>query len=141
MSAERAERDDSEKDTDDELRRRVAALAALRWADVDYDVRNVGEWGALSGVHTVGVGETAEMDCRVESDSASMEFEEGRLTDTKAYLSFDEDGVTVSLEGHGDREAFVAAGALLTPAQCRELAAMLAQAAEEQERWSEASDQ
>ena len=138
MTANDNSPDDGHEGTDTDyysaLRAATADLAALRWDREGLEADRMDEWEDLRG-HNYSVGRLA-----VDDLTASVVGEYGHITVDAGQaespaLAVDYSDQSISLELNGQLGSGTA-GALanLTPAQAREAAAMLAQAAEELER-------
>ena len=111
----------------------VAAAAATRLDNEEYDIENADQWEPLSG-GTYQIGQfTAQMlTASGQGAVGGWLVERGVLDDCLVEVFYSTDGITVALEGDaGDVRA--STGAELAPDQAREIGAALYQAAEELE--------
>ena len=117
----------------------VAALAAGRWSDAEYDIDAVDEWEPLKGgLYTTGVFSPASILTSGDDPDGGWLVEDDDLSERTLEVTYDSDGVQLAIEGSA---ADTCAGGLaeLSPEQAREIAAALYQAGEELERRTETS--
>ncbi|WP_418280816.1 hypothetical protein [Halorubrum sp. DTA98] len=112
----------------------VAALAAARWNDAEYDIDAVDEWGPIKGgLYTTGVFSPESLLTSGNDPAADWLVEDDDLTDRTLEVTYDSEGVQLAIEGSAEDTR---AGGLaeVSPEQAREIAAAIFQAAEELER-------
>lgn len=112
----------------------VAALAATRWDNEDYDIENAEEWEPIdSGTYETGRFSPDYLSASGQGKFASWLLEDDDLPERTMEVFYSPQAVHLTFEGSdGD----VRAGGLadLTTDQARDLAAALYQAAEELDR-------
>lgn len=113
----------------------VAAAAVARWEDEEYDLENVEEWDPMD-THSFTTGEfTPEAaGTNGEAPYSGWMVEDDVLNERKATVFYDADGVTVSIGGDSDDGMWFGSHVEFTPADAKEYAAAVFQAAEELER-------
>ncbi len=119
----------------------VAAAAAARWDDEDYDIENVDEWEPMDGdTYRTATFTPRYLSATGEGKFASWVLEDEDLPERTMDVFYRTEAVHLTFEG-ADRERDVRAGSLadLSTDQAKELAAALYQAAEELRR-REATD-
>ena len=118
----------------------VAALAATRSENDDYDIENVESWDSLKGgTYTTGTLTPQQLTTSGEGTVSGWLLEDYDFTDRTMEVFYDPDAVHLTLEAQGKD---LRGGGLtgLTTNQARDLAASLFQAAEELDRQQEVSD-
>lgn len=118
----------------------VAALAAARWDDAEYDIDAVDEWGPLEGgVYRTGRFSPASLLASGDDPDGRWLVEDDDLSDRTLDVTYAQEGVEIAIEGSAE-DTRAGALASLSPEQAREIAAALYQAAEELERRTETSE-
>ncbi|ELZ21481.1 hypothetical protein C475_18726 [Halosimplex carlsbadense 2-9-1] len=117
----------------------VAALAATRWEQEDYDIDNVEEWAPLEdGGYTTGEFTPSTLTTSWGNEFSGGAFPDEKFSERTVTVFYDTTDVNLCFEGRdGDPgDGGLRAGGLiqLTPEQARELGASLYQAGEELER-------
>jgi hypothetical protein len=119
----------------------VAALAASRWENEDYDIQNVENWDPLGNdLYVTGAITPDEVTASTDGEYGRLTFNDEDFTERTAQVTYWTDGVSLDIEATGAGN--VRAGQLLglTTDQARELAAILFQAAEELDRRREVTN-
>ncbi|QDX41784.1 hypothetical protein [Salarchaeum sp. JOR-1] len=119
----------------------VAALAASRWENEDYDIQNVENWEPLgTSLYVTGEITPDEVTASADGEYGRLTFNDDDFTERLAQVTYWTEGVSLEIEAKGDGN--VRAGQLtgLTTDEARELATILFQAAEELDRRREVDD-
>lgn len=112
----------------------LAALAGVQWDEEGLDIESADEWEPLGpGLYFTARQSVDELVARVRSDSERLLADDGEFPSPEVQVYYDRDGVHVDLEGSADSTNLSISNAL-TPAQAREVAVGLYQAAEELEK-------
>jgi len=112
----------------------VAALAATRWENEDYDIENADEWEPLKGgIYETGTFTPAALTTSGDGKVAGWLLEGDDFSERAVEVFYDPSAVHLSFEG-SDGDLRAGGLAELTTEQARELAAALFQAAEELDR-------
>jgi len=119
----------------------VAAAAAGRLEEEEYDIVNVDEWDPI-GFDRYCTGEVSpeQMSGSAAGTYGGMGFDPDDFTAQRAVVLYSASGVSLDLEAHGEGDVRTGLMTEFTSDQARELAAMLYQAAEELDRRREAGD-
>jgi len=118
----------------------VAALAATRWENEDYDIENAEDWEPIEGgSYTTGTFVPATMRTSGEGAVTSWLLEDAEFEDRTTEVFYDTSGVHVTIEGSSE-DLYGGAIGEFDPDEAKQLAAALFQAAEEYDRRSEVDD-
>ena len=118
----------------------VAALAATRWENEDYEIENADEWEPLKGgSYTTGTFVPESMRTSGEGAVAGWLLEDDEFEDRTVEVFYDTSGVHLTIEGSGD-DLYGGAIGEFEPDAAKQLAAALFQAAEEYDRRPEVDD-
>lgn len=115
----------------------VAALAATRWENEDYDIEN---WDPMEGgSYTTGSFTPTSMRTSGDGTVAGWLLEADDLVQMTVEVFYDTSGVHLTIEGNGD-DVYGGAQSEFDPHEAKEAAAALYQAAEEYQRRTEEAD-
>jgi hypothetical protein len=118
----------------------VAAIAATRWDNEEYDIENAENWDTMEGgSYTTGKFDPSAMRASGEGSVASWSIDPSEFDERVVEVYYDTSGVHVSMEGNSDG---LYGGALgqFDPEEAKQLAAAIYQAAEMYDRHPRGDD-